>query len=508
MRSFLRALAGGLCLAALPAIPVLGVDFLTDWEDQAIIYGAGPEKAYYPSFLYDAAGFPDGDGPGDPYMMWYASSNGATKAATSADGLLFTPEPGVDVGVTNSNHPAVLFEPDGFSPTGPDGPATMHYRLYFWDMGALYDNTGPTACRPTCMIGYAESDDGFTFYNQGWISQAGPGQVIPHATDPSSPWRGSYGPFQVLFDRTVPAGSGRNADEPMANRYVMYYDLTTGGDEVIGLAFSDDGLDWEGYQGNPVVRGTQNWETCGEPPTTNCREYVSRAHVILHGGTYTMYYSGGHLSMNNGIGLATSPDGVTWTKDDRNPMLHKDPALNKIDTDPPGDCYRNDRAYTPSIVDDGSGTWKLYYTGRSRNCNPDDDRDYALGLLELPMALRLDIDLRPGSDDNHVNSNAKMLVPVAIFGTADFEPDEDLELYSLRIRGATPSFTKFDVEDVNGDGWEDMVVYIRARDIDPKPGPAECDDPDATITLTGSTTEGTPVTGSDHVRWLGPDCRE
>ena len=108
MSSFLRAMAGALCLTALLAPPLQGVDFLMDWEDQAIIYGAGPEKAYYPSFLFDAAGFPDGDGAGDPYRLWYASSGGATKAATSADAVLYTPEPGIDVGVANSNHPAVL----------------------------------------------------------------------------------------------------------------------------------------------------------------------------------------------------------------------------------------------------------------------------------------------------------------------------------------------------------------------------------------------------------------
>jgi hypothetical protein len=508
MRLTYRALLAIACLAALPAG---AVDYLLDWEDRAVIFGAGSEKSYYMSVLYDAGGFPDGDGAGDGYRMWYASSSGRVKVTTSTDGETWLPEPGTDCGVANANHPAVLFEPAGFARTGPDGPATMYYRMYFWDQTALYHNNGSSACQPLCMMGYAESADGVAFHNQGWAVQAGTGHLIPAAGEITSPWRGSYGPFQVLFDPSIAAGSGRNAASPMANRYVMYYDLTTGGDEAIALAFSDDGLSWEGYAGNPIVTGTQDWETCGVPPSPPpCRQYVSRAHVLESGGTWYMYYSGGSGKMNEGIGLATSTDGVSWTKDARNPMAHVDPAVNQIPESPPGACYRNDRVYTPSIVDDGSGGWKLYYTARAADCPGVAQNDYAVGLMELEIALNVLVDLRPGSLDNHVNSNAKMLVPIAVLGADGFDPTSgatEVDLFSVTVRGAEVSSSRFAHSDVNGDGYLDLVLYFRARSIDPKPTPEECADPDATITLTGATRTGTPLHGSDSVRWQGPDCR-
>ena len=80
MRVSYRTLLAGVCLAAIPAG---AADYLLDWEDQAIIFGAGSEKSYYMSVLYDGDGFPDGDGAGDPYMMWYASSGGSVKVTTS-----------------------------------------------------------------------------------------------------------------------------------------------------------------------------------------------------------------------------------------------------------------------------------------------------------------------------------------------------------------------------------------------------------------------------------------
>ena len=72
---------------------------------------------------------------------------------------------------------------------------------------------------------------------------------------------------------------------------------------------------WEKYPGNPVmVPGNEGeWIYNAMGPST----------VMLIDSTYHMYYHG-HGSTNSrywAIGHATSPDGITWTKDSNNPIL-------------------------------------------------------------------------------------------------------------------------------------------------------------------------------------------
>jgi len=83
------------------------------------------------------------------------------------------------------------------------------------------------------------------------------------------------------------------------------------GTHQIGYATSEDGVSWEKYDGNPVlVSGPSgSWDQQG----------VGGPHVILEDGVYYMwYYNQGYIGS---IGLATSPDGITWTKFSGNPLL-------------------------------------------------------------------------------------------------------------------------------------------------------------------------------------------
>jgi hypothetical protein len=115
------------------------------------------------------------------------------------------------------------------------------------------------------------------------------------------------------------------------------------------------------------------------------------------------------------------------------------------------------------------------------------------------------IDLRPNNTDNQVNTRAKMLVPIAVLGSEDFDPILEVDPDTVLVRGAGPSRTYFDVEDVNGDGYDDMIFYFRAREFG-KPTAEECADPDAKIKLTLTTYGGVSYWAEDDVNWLGPDC--
>jgi len=121
------------------------------------------------------------------------------------------------------------------------------------------------------------------------------------------------------------------------------------------------------------------------------------------------------------------------------------------------------------------------------------------------------IDVRPNNDGNQINTSAKMLVPIAILGEADFDPVSEVDLESITVRGAAPSTTRFDSEDVNDDGFRDLILYFRGRNFVPKPDPVtECGNPDAAICLgEGSSTMGElPLAGCDFVTWQGPDCKQ
>ena len=71
-------------------------------------------------------------------------------------------------------------------------------------------------------------------------------------------------------------------------------------------------------------------------------------------------------------------------------------------------------------------------------------------------------------------------------------------------RAASPATNRACCRDENGDGFVDMVVYFRARDLE-DPSEAECADPDAQFELTASTLDGRSYSGSDHVGWLNCD---
>jgi predicted GH43/DUF377 family glycosyl hydrolase len=80
----------------------------------------------------------------------------------------------------------------------------------------------------------------------------------------------------------------------------------------IGLATSTDGMTWTKH-GNPVldVGATGSFDV----------KQVAEPRVITIGATYRMYYTGRDASDQNALGVATSSDGITWTKYASNPIL-------------------------------------------------------------------------------------------------------------------------------------------------------------------------------------------
>jgi hypothetical protein len=107
----------------------------------------------------------------------------------------------------------------------------------------------------------------------------------------------------------------------------------------------------------------------------------------------------------------------------------------------------------------------------------------------------VEIDIKPGSDPNCFNSDEKGVIPLAILGSADFDAATvdpftvSLDGAEVRLKGKSGNAGS--LEDVNGDGVQDLVVQI----IDEggySPG-------DSVATLSGLTFDGITIEGEDSI---------
>jgi hypothetical protein len=291
------------------------------WSDQGIVYTDPARSAYYPNVVYNVNGF----GGAANYAMWYSDGSGAAFRVTSLNGTTWGAPTTMSGLGGRAHHVQILYNANHFG-LGPSGPS---YRMWYWDIGAsLYDISS---------MATAQSTDGVNWINNTALTQDASAQLV---TGAGTGWnRGSYGPVSLIYQPSA-ANSGTN---PWSYSYVMYYDGTDGSREETGLAYSTDGVFWKAYVGNPTlsISASPAWDSNDSAYGTVYRD--------AYGFHY--WYSGGVSSPNEGIGYAFSSDGKTWTK-------NSTPIFQIGD----GAAYRNSRTYTPSIIDDGSGTLKMYYT--------------------------------------------------------------------------------------------------------------------------------------------------
>jgi len=160
---------------------------------------------------------------------------------------------------------------------------------------------------------------------------------------------GTYGADQ-LFYNPAPTNSPAN---PYSYAWCMIHSgVGTTTNEGCLFATSTDGYNFSAWNGlNEVIpRGVSPaWDLC-----------IGRMYSWIDtAGLRHAFYSGGlgtglgeDTNFGGGLGYATSVDGITWTKWDKNPLIRKTESLKTWK-----------RIYCPWVIYDGA--YKVYFTGKS-----------------------------------------------------------------------------------------------------------------------------------------------
>jgi len=283
------------------------------------------------------------------YEMWVATGAGGAgiQFAYSGDGVNWhefnggAALPGL---YSSGYHSFVLYDAGGFG-------TSYRYKVWYWS-GIMGYSVGD--------IRTADSVDGIVWENDQALTQDG---AMPIVTGLGVGWnRGSYGPNHVIYN----AGGSATLDDGSLwnNRYVMYYNGTDGSQEYVGLGYSTDGKHWKRYGDDPILPlgASGEWDSYSISYVSLVRKNATEWHL---------WYSGSQTNgTNEGIGYASSSDGIHWTKSAGH-IFHKSDGV----------AWRNDRTYTPVTLYsaanfDGHGDtspYKMWFTGRSSGGN------YAIG---------------------------------------------------------------------------------------------------------------------------------
>lgn len=92
------------------------------------------------------------------------------------------------------------------------------------------------------------------------------------------------------------------------------------------------------------------------------------------------------------------------------------------------------------------------------------------------LYLEIDIDIKPGNEDNSINLKSKGVIPVAILTTADFDAttvDPSSVRFGKTGTEAAPMHEGGHIEDVDGDGDNDLLFHFSTQETGLQEGDTE-----------------------------------
>ncbi|HEY3254181.1 MAG TPA: hypothetical protein VGJ91_09545 [Polyangiaceae bacterium] len=187
--------------------------------------------------------------------------------------------------VRASTNPIIRNGPETYD-TDKAGPRVV-WKPAAGDYRMLYEAV--SAAASTTYVAYATSTDGLTWTKKGPVMS------------PSETWEGNeVSPQSLLLEQGVYKLWYHGGGNTQANRN-------------IGYATSADGLTWTKH-GAPVLM-------VGASGSFDDDETAEPRVFALSSGGYRMYYTGANQAARKSLGVATSTDGVAWTKRAGNPIL-------------------------------------------------------------------------------------------------------------------------------------------------------------------------------------------
>lgn len=131
--------------------------------------------------------------------------------------------------------------------------------------------------------------------------------------------------------------------------------------------------------------------------------------------------------------------------------------------------------------------------------------EYYIGDMQLrPIALDVEVDIRPFSVKNPFNVESCGKLPVAIMGSAELDVSL-IDLASLKLATIAPvGHFAFDIQ---GDGEMDLVLLFQDRAVAALV-PDGMDGEVVGLTLTGALVDGTLITGADSITLQVPKPRK
>jgi predicted GH43/DUF377 family glycosyl hydrolase len=172
--------------------------------------------------------------------------------------------------------------------------------------------------QPSCLV-----EDGHIRMWYATRGTDGLGRIaLAESTDSGVTWSRHDGGRPALDVGPPGAWDAFAVDTPAVIRvgaeYLLYYygaASSSSDGASIGLATSADGVSWQRHQDSPVLEPG--------PPGAWDERWVESPTVLVEAdsGDLLMWYSGLDITWQGRTGLATSPDGVHWTKHPGNPVL-------------------------------------------------------------------------------------------------------------------------------------------------------------------------------------------
>lgn len=253
------------------------------------------------------------------YKMWYYGDAGSAKKyvlyAESENGINWVKHPVPVLSPGNSGswdswavHPGAIIKENGI------------YKMYYSGWADQYGEW---------YIGIATSVDGLN-----WAKKPDP--ILSSGSD----WE-----YQIASCFIIKKN----------DQYYLYYTGRNIPYYSIGLAISNDGINFTKYSGNPILVNDKPWEGTG----------VLYPTIYYENNVYKMIYMN---AQGTSFGLAQSSDGINWIKDLQNPFFRKDQTANG---------WGNSNIAYPNVIR-VNNDFRVYYSGASNSYNP----YYKIGFLK------------------------------------------------------------------------------------------------------------------------------